>query len=66
MSVAETHTTGEGGIVITMEMMLMMTMMLTMRMMLAMLTMILVMSVMTMMLIAALNDCCRDINVRRR
>ena len=60
MSVAETHTTGEGDIVITMEMMLMMTMML------AMLTMILVMSVMTMMLIAALNDCCRDINVRRR
>ena len=56
MSVAETHTTGEGDIVITMEMMLMMTMML------AMLTMILVMSVMTMMLIAALNDCCRDIN----
>ena len=60
MSVAETHTTGEGDIVITMEMMLMMTMML------AMLTMIMVMSVMTMMLIAALNDCCRDINVRRR
>ena len=60
MSVAETHTTGEGDIVVTMEMMLMMTMML------AMLTMILVMSVMTMMLIAALNDCCRDINVRRR
>ena len=60
MSVAETHTTGEGDIVITMEMMLMMTMML------AMLTTILVMSVMTMMLIAALNDCCRDINVRRR
>ena len=60
MSVAETHTTGEGGIFITMEMILMMTMML------AMLTMILVMSVMTMMLIAALNDCCRDVNVRRR
>ena len=59
MSVVETHTTGEGDIVITMEMMLMMTMML------AMLTMILVMSVMT-MLIAALNDCCRDVNVRRR
>ena len=57
MSVAETHTSGEGDIVITMEMMTMM---------LAMLTMILVMSVMTMMLIAALNDCCRDINVRRR
>ena len=47
MSVVETHTTGEGDIVITMEMMLMMTMMLTM------LTMILVISVMTMMLIAA-------------
>ena len=60
MSVAETHTTGEGDIVITMEMMLMMTMML------AMMTMILVMSVMTMMLIAALKDCCRDVNVRRR
>ena len=63
MSVAETHTSGEGDIVITMEMMLMMTMMLAMTMMLM---MILVMSVMTMMLIAALNDCCRDINVRRR
>ena len=60
MSVAETHTTGEGDIIVTMKMVLMMTMML------AMLTMILVMSVMTMMLIAALNDCCRDINVRRR
>ena len=60
MSVVETHTTGEGDIVITMEMMLMMTMML------AMLMMILVMSVMTMVLIAALNDCCRDIHVRRR
>ena len=60
MSVAETLTTGEGDIVITMERVLMMTMML------AMLTMILVMSVMTMMLIAALNDCCRDIHVRRR
>ena len=61
MSVAETLTTGEGDIVITM-----MEMMLMMMMMLAMLTMILVMSVMTMMLITALNDCCRDIHVRRR